>query len=196
MLPRQSRRRRENPNDERAGAGKEMINRMVFSNLGHRPIRTALSVIAVAVEVLLIISVVGLVHGLLDEAARRQKGLGADIVVRPPGSSHFTGMSSAPMPVKIGSEVLQKVEGVKAVTPVFGQTFGGLTVVYGIDKESFNQVTGGLQIIRGRDLGEGFELVVDDVYAESNNLKVGDKHELFSNDFTVVGVAKHGKGAR
>lgn len=172
-----------------------MVNRMILSNLGHRPVRTALSVIAVAVEVLLILSVVGLVRGLLDDAARRQKALGADIVVQAPGGSQFMVMGSAAMPVKIGDR-LRQTPGVAAVTPVFFQTFGGLTVVYGIELESFRAVTGGVQVLQGRVIQSGFELMVDDIYAKINNLRVGKTHPLYNHDFTVVGVVQHGKGAR
>lgn len=172
-----------------------MVNRMVLSNLGHRPVRTALSIIAVAVEVLLILSVIGLTTGLLEEAAQRQKGIGADIIVQPPGGAVIMGMGTAPMPVKI-ADPLRKTPGVAAVAPVFLQTFGGLTVAYGIEQESFTKVTGGFQVLEGRTLRGGFDLVVDDIYAKNNNLSVGSKREIFNNQFEVVGIIQHGKGAR
>ena len=127
---------------------KPVINKMVLSNLRHRPVRAVLSVLAVAIEVVLIISVIGLVTGLLEEAARRQKGIGADIIVQPPGGSMLLGMSSAPMPAKIADR-LREESGVAAVAPVFLQSFGGLTVAYGIDLESFSAVTGGFQVWQG-----------------------------------------------
>ena len=40
-----------------------MINHMVVQNLLHRPIRTALSVLAVAVEVTMILMIVGVSEG-------------------------------------------------------------------------------------------------------------------------------------
>ncbi len=172
-----------------------MINRMILSNLGHRPLRTALSVIAVAVEVILIISVVGLVTGLLEEAARRQRGIGADVLVQPPGSSMLMAMSSAPMPIKIADK-LREVEGVTEVAPVLLQTFGGLTVAYGIDVPSFNGVTGGFTLIDGRIIQGGYDLIVDEIFAHDNNLKIGSKYPLFAHDFDVVGIVRSGKGAR
>lgn len=171
-----------------------MINRMILSNLAHRPLRTALSMIAVAVEVLLIISVVGLVTGLLEEAASRQRGIGADIIVQPPGSSVLMAMSTGSMPVKVGDRLAQ-VNGVTAVAPVFVQSFGGLTVAYGVD-DRFNEVTGGFHVLQGRIIQNGFELMVDDIYARDNKLGVGSKQTLFNNEFEVVGVVERGKGAR
>ncbi len=168
---------------------------MVLSNLGHRPVRTALSVIAVAVEVLLILSVIGLTTGLLQEAAQRQKAIGADIIVQPPGGAVIMGMGTAPMPAKIADR-LRQVPGVAAVAPVFTQTFGGLTVAYGIEPESFDAVTGGVKVLEGRAIRGGFDLMVDDIYARNNNLRVGSKREMFNNQFDVVGIIQHGKGAR
>ena len=48
-----------------------MIRRLVVNNVLHRPIRTIVSVIAVGVEVALVILIVGLTSGLLQETARR-----------------------------------------------------------------------------------------------------------------------------
>ena len=172
-----------------------MINKLVVSNLGRRPVRTALSVIAVSVEVILIISVIGLVTGLLYEGAQRQRGLGADIIVQAPGSSIMMGLGKGAMPQKIGG-LLGQVDGVAAVTPVLMHSFGGLTLAYGIQPDTFRAVTGGFRVLEGRMLESGFELVVDDIYAGNNQIKVGDTRELWGNQFQVVGIVDHGKGAR
>ena len=44
----------------------------------------------------MILTLVGISYGTLDEAARRARGVGADIVVRPPGTS-LIAASSSPM---------------------------------------------------------------------------------------------------
>jgi putative ABC transport system permease protein len=66
---------------------RRLINKLVLSNLAHRPVRTILSVLAIAVEVSMILTLVGVSYGTLDGTARRARGVGADIMVRPPGSS-------------------------------------------------------------------------------------------------------------
>ena len=76
-----------------------MIHRLVFENLKHRPVRTLLSVFAIGVEVTLILTLVGVSHGVLDDMAARSRGTGADIIVRPPDSSGFT--FSLTMPEKV-----------------------------------------------------------------------------------------------
>ena len=60
------------------------LNRLVFENLRYRPVRTVLSVLAIGVEVTMILTLVGISYGTLDETARRARGVGADIVVQPP----------------------------------------------------------------------------------------------------------------
>ena len=172
-----------------------MVSRMVLNNLAHRPVRTALSVIAVGVEVLLIISVVGLVTGMVDEMARRMRGVGADILVQPPGASFLTGLSSAPMSAKI-EQVLLQVPHVRAAAPVLIHSSGGLTVIYGIDPQKFREVSGGFEVLEGREVQSGAEIMADDVYAPSNHWGVGQKVKFWDHDFQVVGIVRHGRGAR
>ena len=45
-----------------------MVNRMIVANVLHRPVRTIVSVLAVAIEVSMVMLVVGMTHGLLHEA--------------------------------------------------------------------------------------------------------------------------------
>ena len=79
-----------------------MMNRMIVGNLVHRPLRSLISVVAVALEVTLILLIVGLSLGMLQDSRTRTAGIGADVLVRPPGSSFIGAFSGAPMPVKVG----------------------------------------------------------------------------------------------
>ena len=54
-----------------------MVNRMIVANVLHRPVRTIISVLAVAIEVSMVMLVVGMTTGLLHEAAKRVEGVGA-----------------------------------------------------------------------------------------------------------------------
>ena len=82
-----------------------MIRQLIVNNVLHRPIRTIVSVIAVGVEVALVILIVGLTSGLLQETAKRIEGIGADIMLQPPSASVFLAFSGAPMPIKIGDKL-------------------------------------------------------------------------------------------
>ena len=174
-----------------------MVNRLILANLTTRPVRTALSITAVAIEVVLIIMVVGLTHGMLSESAQRTQGIGAEIIVQPQTTSLFMGFSGAPMPEAIGAKLAQ-VPGVKAVAPVVIQasTSGGVTLIYGIDPASFDAVSGGFHYQQGKGLDEPDAVVVDDIYAASRNLKVGDTVDLLNQPFRLTGIVDHGKGAR
>ena len=67
-----------------------MVNRMILANVLHRPVRTIVSVLAVGIEVGMVLLVVGLTTGMLNESAKRVEGVGADVMVQPPGAS-FSG---------------------------------------------------------------------------------------------------------
>jgi putative ABC transport system permease protein len=163
----------------------------------HRPIRTLITVIAVAVEVTLVIIVVGLTSGLLMETAKRTEGVGADIMVQPPSASVFMAFSGAPMPIAIGDK-LQQLEYVQAVAPVLLQfnSVNGLDIVYGIQPESFRSVSGGFVFHDGHDLQDPNDILVDDVYARGKKVKVGQTLHILEHDFHVAGIVEHGKGAR
>ena len=174
-----------------------MVNRLIVANLVMRPVRTFLSVTAVAVEVVLIIMVVGLTHGILQDGARRTQGVGAEILVQPQTTSIFLGLSGAPMPIQIADR-LREIPQVKAVTPVVMQvsSTGGVTLMYGIDVQSFAAVSGGFRFLEGRGIEGPNDLLVDDIYASSKGLKIGQTVELLNQPFRVAGIVEHGKGAR
>ena len=90
-----------------------MMNRMILGNLVHRPVRSMISIVAVALEVTLILLIVGLCLGMMQDSRTRTAGIGADVLVLPPGSSFIAGLSSAPMPIKVGG-VLAKLPHVRS----------------------------------------------------------------------------------
>src|SRR5450755_1977472 len=98
-----------------------MMNRMIIGNLVRRPVRSLISIVAVALEVTLILLIVGLCLGMMQDSRTRTAGIGADVLVLPPGTSFIAGLSSSPMPIKIGG-VLGKLLHVKSVAPVIQQT--------------------------------------------------------------------------
>jgi putative ABC transport system permease protein len=159
--------------------------------------RTFIGVMAVAVEVALVVLIVGLTSGLLSETAKRIEGIGADIMVQPPAASVFLGFSGAPMPIKIAA-VLKKQKYVQSVAPALLQfnSSGGVEVVYGIDPESFRAVSGGFVFIQGRDMEGPDDLLVDDWAAKAKKIKVGETYNLLNHNWHVAAIIEHGKGAR
>ncbi|MCU1285043.1 MAG: efflux pump, inner rane subunit [Acidobacteriales bacterium] len=174
------------------------MNKMIISNLVHRPIRSLISITAIAVEVTLILVIVGLSMGILNDAKTRTAGIGADVMVRPPGSSNFVGVSGAPVSIKV-ADVLRKLPHAAAVSPVVTQmnTGGGsVEVLYGIDLPSFESLSNGFHYISGGPFTGPDDIIVDDLVASSKHLKVGDEHEVLNHKFRVSGIIENGKGAR
>lgn len=174
-----------------------MMGELIARNLLHRPLRTLISVMAVAVEVALVVLIVGLTSGLLTETAKRIEGIGADIMLQPPAASVFLGFSGSPMPIKIGAK-LRSLKYVKAVAPALLQfnSTGGVDVVYGIDRDSFRAVSGGFVFLDGHDMERPDDLLVDDWAAKAKHVKVGDTYTLLNHDWHVAAIIEHGKGAR
>lgn len=173
------------------------MNKMIVANLVHRPVRTVISVIAIAVEVTLILLMVGLATGMLNDSKQRQIGLGGDIIVQPPGSSFLTGISGAPVSVKV-ADVLRKLPHVEVVSPIIWQlnTAGTVEVIYGIELKSFEQLGGPFKFLAGGPFQGPNDVIIDDYLADSKHIKVGDRIEILNNPFHVCGIVLHGRGAR
>ena len=174
-----------------------MMGELIVRNLLHRPLRTIVGVMAVAVEVALVVLIVGLTSGLLTETAKRIEGIGAGIMLQPPAASIFLGFSGSPMPIKIADKLAQ-MRYVQAVAPALLQfnSTGGVEVIYGIDPESFRAVSAGFVFLQGHDMEGPDDLLVDDWAAKAKHLKVGDTYNLLNHNWHVVAIIEHGKGAR
>lgn len=173
------------------------MNRMILANLVHRPIRSLISVLAIALEVTLILLIVGLSLGMLNDNKGRQAGIGFDLMVQPPNATMFGGMSGAPLPIKIENK-LKPIPGVAAVAPVVMQVASGtnLEVLYGIDLASFQSVSGPFTYVAGGPFEGPNDAIVDDVYAASKNAHVGDTLLALNHKFRISGIVRHGIGGR
>lgn len=170
-----------------------LINTLVLENLKHRPLRTLLSIIAIGVQVTMILTLVGLSRGMLDDQKRRAKGVGADILVRAPGSSLLglsTNMTAKYLPF------IQKQPHVKLATGVLVQGTGGLNSVTGLDLDSFNALSGGFHYISGGPFTGPDQVIIDQYQAKQYNQKTGDSIDLLNKSWKVVGVVEPGMLAR
>jgi putative ABC transport system permease protein len=174
-----------------------MMNRMIVGNLAHRPIRSLISIVAVALEVTLILLIVGLCLGMLQDQRTRNGGIGADVIVLPPGSSFIAGLTGAPMPIKM-KDVLAKLPHVTGVAPVVTQigSAGTLEIIAGIDLPSYEGLSGGFHYLEGGPFQGPYDVLVDDLFAKSKHVKVGDTIEIVNTPFRISGIVEHGKGAR
>ncbi|HEY6250955.1 MAG TPA: FtsX-like permease family protein [Candidatus Angelobacter sp.] len=173
------------------------MNKMIVANLAYRPLRSLISIIAVAVEVTLILLIVGLATGILNDNKARNKGTGADVIVRPPGSSAIIGLTGAPVSIKVADK-LRVQPHVVAVSPVVLQfvSGGNVEVIYGIDLPSFEAVGGPFRFIEGGPFQGPDDMLVDDYYADGKNAHAGTTVELLNHRFRIAGVVEHGRGGR
>ena len=115
------------------------MNKLVVGNILYRPVRSAISVLAVAIEVIMILSIVAIMIGQVQGAANQTGGVGADIIVRPPNASFLSAVGGAPVPAKV-AQVLAKLPHVAVAAPVIANFNMGnaLQTVWGIDYASYN----------------------------------------------------------
>jgi putative ABC transport system permease protein len=172
------------------------LMQMFWGNLAARPLRCSLSILAIAIQVVLVLMIVGMTSGVLSDWGKRVEGVGADIVVQAPNASIFFAFSSAVMQESFGDEI-EKLPGVDDVAPTLMMTDPKtLMVIYGIDYKRYNGLSKGFIFRSGRPLEAPDETVADDIIAQTRHLKVGDTVTLINHTFRVSGIVVHGKGAR
>lgn len=173
-----------------------MMNKMVVANLAHRPTRSVVTASAVALEVAMILLVVAVFYGYLTGSRESQMGVGADLLVMPPGSSGLVGMSGAPISAKVGG-VLDNIPHITIAAPViwaFSQK--PLEIVYGIDLGTYNELPPAFHYFSGGPFQGPHDVIVDDYFAGMYNKKVGDTIQVLNNPFRICGIVPHGKGGR
>src|SRR5271165_202283 len=172
------------------------MNKMVIANLVHRPLRSLISVSAIALEVTLILLVVALFYGILNGSKESQVGVGADLMVMPPGSSALVGMSGAPISVKV-ADVLRKVPHVAVAAPVIWWfTQKPVEIIYGIDLASYDELSPAFRYLSGGPFQGPYDVIVDDYFASTNRKKMGDSIEILNHQLRICGIVPHGKGGR
>jgi len=174
------------------------MNKLVFANLLHRPVRSLISVLAVAIEVVMILSIVAIFMGMLDDQKQRTNGIGADLVVSPPNASFMNGMSGAVMSLKL-TEVFQKMPHVTVVAPVISNfsMAGSVEILYGIDYSSYNALKPFVFVAGGPFQGP-YDAIIDDVFANSPpGHHVGETIKIINDhQFRICGIVESGKGGR
>ena len=173
------------------------MNKLIFGNLVYRPLRSLLSLTAVAIEVVMIISVTAIMLGFSNDSKARTNGIGADLMVRPANTSYVVGVSGAPVSAKVAN-VLAGLPHVTVAAPVTVQLTVGKSLenIFGIDYQSFNALKPFI-FVAGTPFQHPFDVIEDDVQARSGKgYKVGDEIPIMNHQFRICGIVKHGKGGR
>jgi putative ABC transport system permease protein len=168
------------------------MNKLVVGNLVHRPLRSLISALAIAIEVIMILSITAILLGKISGFKARQNGIGMDMIVRPATTNNFLGMSGAGASIKV-ADVVRKIPHVAVVAPVNIAVTSSLDSIYGIDYQSFNALLP-FTFLSGTPFQGPDDVIVDDY--TSAGKKIGDTIKILNHDFRICGIVEHGKGGR
>ena len=109
------------------------MDNLIVENIKQRPLRTAISIVGVALGVILIVLMVGLSHGMMRDSAQRQSNVDAEIRFLPTEITSAAAANPLMMPARYAEVILNGVkptaedpdiqprppiEGVTAASPV------------------------------------------------------------------------------
>ena len=172
-----------------------------LSNIFYRKTRTGIGILSVALGVSMVLVLVGLTEGSLNEYADRITNMGADILFMAPDSSPFLVLNTGVMSERLG-EKLGEVPGVEAVAPVLHWRVTSikgvkkLVSIFGVDLPSYNRIGRGVEIVEGTGFQGPGDIIVDTVLSTADGLKLGDTLPMMNQDFRISGICKAGAGAR
>ncbi len=176
------------------------MDNLVFSNMLHRPARTVVSVLGIAVGVLLIVFTVGLSNGTMRERASREANVGAEIMFRASGSLGMSGSEAFRLPVSLKSE-LEKTEGVKIAVAVGQNSVKadsnvGNRLIDGINFDEYAQISR-IKLVDGKVFAnDADEAIIDTGFQKQKKLKIGDTLEIWEKPFKIVGTYEPAAGGR
>ncbi|MGA3259097.1 MAG: FtsX-like permease family protein [Bryobacteraceae bacterium] len=172
-----------------------MTGKIVLENLKNRPMRSLLSILLIGVPVTLILTLVGLTQGMLTDSQNRQRGVGADIIIRGSTVSSVISFSGASIPAGVADKVQQQPH-VKLAMGVINHPVDLPLFITGMDVAKFTQMSGGFTFDQGGPLQGPDDILVDRYYAEQRHLQVGQTVNLINHDWRLAGVIEPGKMAR
>lgn len=167
-----------------------MINRLVIENLKDRWVRTLLAALVVGVQVMSILTLIGLSRGLLQQSAERARGSGADIFLKPDSQGSFS-FSSGQVPAGFVPFV-QKQEHVAQAVGVLTTPLELITTLNGVDFPAFAKLSGGFRYLSGGPPTGPDDLVVDSAYARQNKLQIGQAVKLLNHNWRLSGIVEGG----
>lgn len=166
---------------------------IIFKNTIRRPLRSSLTVFAIAIAIGAVVALVGVSSGFERTFMSIYKSAGVDLIVVRAGAKQRL---TSTLDQKLGDRIAQ-LPGVKAVIPgsadvVSFEDFGLYAVlIQGWEPESvaFDH----LQMTAGRSLkkSDGKTIILGEVLAKNLDKKVGDQLAVFEGDeFEIVGLYK------
>lgn len=162
-------------------------------NLFEQPLRLAFSVLGVGLSVMLILVLWGIYQGILGQAGAYVKNTDADVWVVQKGFTDMAhGFSIVPSRLR---EPLREIPGVRSVNPITGARTeastpkNGEVAVSVIGYDTGTGVGGPWRFAGSAAVPARDELVVDETFARTAGLEVGDRLELPDRPRRIVALS-------
>jgi putative ABC transport system permease protein len=153
--------------------------------------RSLLSVLLIGVPVTLILTLVGLSHGMIQDAQRRQRGSGADVIVRAPNARSVLTQSGAALPEDFVPRLAQEPH-VVAVMGVVSHSLEVPVIANGVNLDELNRITGGIHYLQGGPFRGPDDVILDRYYAEQKKKQVGETIEIMNRPWHICGIIEGG----
>ena len=142
---------------------------------------------------MLVLTIVGLSEGMLEDSARRANGVGADIWLRP--KEVTIGASSAVIPERL-VDYIEKMDHVKIATGSVVYPLQFPQSVQGVDFQKLSRLSGGIKFLEGGPFSKPDDIIVDEYYADERRLKTGAVINIMNSDWRICGIIEAGKLSR
>ena len=170
----------------------KVTGKLVLENLKHRPMRSLLSILLIGVPVTLILCLVGLSHGMIEDSQKRARGIGADIMMRAATRSRCS-RSAHPSPSEL-VDYFAKQPHVKIATGVVNATDRRRATrrqAASIWSE-FNAMSGGFKFLEGGPFQGPDDVIIDRLSTPSRRRStLGDTIKLLNRDLARL---RHHRG--
>jgi len=175
----------------------KVFDSLVTSNIRQRPMRSAISIIGVALGVALVMLFTGLTRGMSNDLQRRSTNVRGEIIFTRKGSMTVTS-STASLSTKY-VERLKQIEGVESASPVIRHIYAsgtlGFDQIEGVEWNEYARMND-LRIVDGREPRGNYDVVIDQTKAARNH-PVGSTLKIFGDKvYTVVGIYTPESSAR
>lgn len=153
-----------------------------------------LSSLAIGLGVTMMLTLVGVGEGMLRDQEARTRGVGADVIIRPSGSSAI-GITPPNINEKLVGWAAEQPY-VAQATGVVIYPLGGVSTVHGVDFDELAKMSNGFSFMEGRPFKQAQEAIIDEYYAKEKHLHAGSVIDILNRNWTVSGVFRGGKLTR
>lgn len=173
---------------------------LVWANIQHRPTRSLVTALGVALGTVLILLTVGLARGFILERNKREANIGAEIIVRSAGTFGTGLTGNQPSLPVVRTEELNRIPGVKQTTPLIQYVYAsengfGFRAVEAVEFEKYSEITG-VRILSGQIAQSDSEINIDVVLARERKVVPGNEIEVMGRMMKIAGIYTPECGAR